>query len=105
MTDAAACMTHDTGIMPVVLCPEQSVSATRYSMLTNVGIFGQPVDLILILISETEGGVLVLTLRQPVGLYLGGEHREAIPSIQRGIIRVHVHPCITSHILCDNGSH
>ena len=63
MTDAAtACMSHNIGIMRVVLCPEQSVSATRYSVLTNVGILGQPVDLILILISETEGGVLVLTL-------------------------------------------
>ncbi len=70
-------------------------------MLTNIGIFGKPVDLVLILISQAEGGILVLTLRQPVGLHLGGEHREAIPSIQRGIIRVHVHPCITSHILCD----
>ena len=73
--------------------PSQLLSNMPPLMLTNVGVLGQPVDLILVLISEAERGILVLALRQPVGLNLGGEHREAIPSIQRRIIGVDVHPC------------
>jgi len=48
--------------MPTLLCLKQSVSKTRFLMLTDVRIFGQPVDLILVLISEAEGRILVLTL-------------------------------------------
>lgn len=59
---STVCVTQKIGIMPTLLCPEQLFSKISVLMLTNVGIFGQPVDLILVLISEAEGGVLVLTL-------------------------------------------
>ena len=61
--------------------------------LTNVGVLGQPVDLVLVFICQAEGSVLVLTLGQPVSLHLGGEDREPIPGIQGCIIAVCVDAC------------
>ena len=62
--------------------------------LTNVGLFGQPIDLILVFICQAKGSVLVFTLGEPIGLHHGRKDRETIPGIQGGIIAVCVNACM-----------
>ena len=65
----------------------------RLLALTNVGVLGQPVDLVLVLVCQAEGSVLVLTFGEPVGLHFCGEDREAIPGIQCSIVAICIDPC------------
>ena len=60
---------------------------------TYSGISSKAVDLLAVLISQLEGGKLVLLLADRIGLDDCAEDREAILDIQGGIIAVAVYPC------------
>ena len=56
--------------------------------LTNIWVFAQPADLILVFVCQPECSVFVFALGEPVGLHNGRKDWEPIPCVQRGIIGV-----------------